>query len=49
MSHWQHNNPLACPKRHKSMLWLGAQFWFCSKCRQIYVSKKPHPITGEQP
>lgn len=34
--YWQHNEPIACPKKH-TMGWLGSVFWICSRCKTIYV------------
>ena len=34
--HWQHEDPIKCPDGHQ-MLWLGAAFWICEKCREVYV------------
>ena len=33
--HWQHNDPLRCPKGHE-MGWLGLTYLVCGKCKQIF-------------
>lgn len=43
--YWQHNAPLACPKRHP-MGWLGSRFWLCTHCKTIYVSPLTSMPTG---
>jgi hypothetical protein len=38
---WQHERPLACPRNHKGMTWLGSTFWLCGPCKTVYVDNGP--------
>ena len=34
---WQWDRPLACPKGHERMGWLGGRYWMCGPCKTVYV------------